>query len=143
MCQPATQDITPEVVREVCIRTGSKATVLGSIPNLGGQYVIGLNATGCGSGDTLGQRTSASDGQAGVLKTLGKAAKALRGKLSKSLATVEKFDVSVEATTPSLEALAAYSMGAIRHAGRATRKRFPSISVRLNSIRILPWRTLH
>ncbi len=83
--------------------------MLGSISNLGGQYVIGLNAIGCGSGDTLASEQGEAADNRDVLKTLGKAARKLRGKLGESLATVEKFDVPVEATTPSLEALKAYS----------------------------------
>ena len=110
MSQP-TQHITPELAREICIRTGSKATVLGSISNLGNQYVIGLNAVSCSNGDTLATEQGEAAGKRDVLKTLGKAAKELRGKLGESLVTVEKFDVPAEATTPSLEALQAYSMG--------------------------------
>jgi serine/threonine protein kinase/tetratricopeptide (TPR) repeat protein len=117
MGQPAAQHITPELAQEVCIRTGSKATVLGSISNLGGQYVIGLNAIGCGSGDTLASEQRTAAGKRDVLKTLGKTAKELRRKLGESLATVEKFDVPIEATTPSLEALKGYSMG-----GRTARR---------------------
>jgi tetratricopeptide (TPR) repeat protein len=111
MGQPAAQHITLELAKEVCIRTGSKATVLGSISNLGGQYVIGLNAISCGSGDTLASEQGTAVGKRDVLKTLGKAAGKLRGKLGESLAMVEKFDVPVEATTPSLEALKALSIG--------------------------------
>src|SRR3984957_12793241 len=111
MGQPAAQHITPELAREVCVRTGSKATVLGSISNLGGQYVIGLNAIGCGSGDTLASEQREASGKRAVLMTLGKAAGELRGELGESLATVEEFDVPVEATTTSLEALKAFSMG--------------------------------
>ena len=111
MGQPAAQHLTPELAREVCLRTGSKATVLGSISNLGGQYVIGLNAIGCGSGDTLASEQRQAASKRDILKTLGKAAGPLRRKFGESLATVEKFDVPVEATTPSLEALKAYSMG--------------------------------
>src|ERR1700733_3875224 len=111
MGQPAAQHITPELAQEVCIRTGSKATVFGSISNLGEQYLIGLNAIGCGGGDTLASEQGTATGKRDVLKTLGKAAGKLRGKLGESLATVEKFDVPVEATTPSLEALKAFSMG--------------------------------
>ena len=117
MGQPTTQHITPELAQEVCIRTGSKATVLGSISNLGGQYVIALNAIGCGSGDTLASEQAEAANNRDVLKALGKAARKLRGELGESLATVEKFDVPVEATTPSLEALKAYSMG-----GRTVRR---------------------
>ena len=111
MGQPTVQPITPKLAQEVCIRTGSKATVRGSISNLGGQYVIGLNAISCGGGDTLASEQGTAADKRGVLKTLGKAAGRLRGKLGESLATLEKFDVPVEATTPSLEALQALSVG--------------------------------
>jgi serine/threonine protein kinase/Flp pilus assembly protein TadD len=117
MGQPAAQPITPELAREVCIRTGSKATVLGSISNLGGQYVIGLNAIGCASGDTLASEQGEAASKRDVLKALGKTAGKLRGKLGESLATVEEFDAPVEATTPSLEALKAFSEG-----GRTARR---------------------
>ncbi|WP_433969090.1 protein kinase domain-containing protein [Tunturiibacter gelidiferens] len=111
MGQPAAQRITPELARAVCIRTGSKATVLGSISNLGGEYVIGLNAVSCGGGDILSSEQGTAAGKRDVLKTLGKTTGKLRTKLGESMATVEKFDVPVEATTPSLEALKAYSEG--------------------------------
>jgi serine/threonine protein kinase/Tfp pilus assembly protein PilF len=117
MGRPAPQHITPELAREVCVRTGSKATVLGSISNPGGQYVIGLNAIGCGSGDTLASEQREASDRRDVLKTLAKAAGELRGKLGESLTTVEKFDVPAEATTTSLEALKAYSEG-----GRTARR---------------------
>jgi len=111
MGRPSTDRITRDVARELCIRTGSKAIVLGSVSNLGGQYVIGLNTVGCSSGDTLATEQEQAATKQDVLNALGKAASALRGKLGESLATVQKFDVPVEATTPSLEALKAYSMG--------------------------------
>jgi eukaryotic-like serine/threonine-protein kinase len=103
--------ITSEVARELCVRTGSKAIVLGSISNLGGQYVIGVDAVGCSTGDTLAKEQEEGATKQDVLKALGKAASNLRTKLGESLASVQKFDVPVEATTPSLEALKAYSMG--------------------------------
>ena len=111
MGRPTTEKISRDVARELCIRTGSKAIVLGSISNLGGQYVLGLNAVGCSSGDTLAEEQEQAATKGDVLKALGTAASTLRGKLGESLATVQKFDVPVEATTPSLEALKAYSMG--------------------------------
>ena len=117
MGQPA-QRLTPELAREVCIRTGSKATVLGSISSLGGQYVIGLSGVGCGTGDTLVTEQEQAASKKDVLKALGRAAKNLRRKLGESLVTVEKFDLPAEATTPSLEALQAYSMG-----GRTRRRK--------------------
>ena len=103
--------ISAEVARELCTRTGSKAMVLGSISNLGSQYVLGLDAVGCSTGDLLAKEQEEAAGKQDVLKALGKAATSLRTKLGESLATVQKFDVPVEATTPSLEALKAYSIG--------------------------------
>jgi len=103
--------ITPDVARELCVRTGSKAIVLGSISNLGGQFVIGVDAVGCSSGDTLAKEQEEAASKQDVLKALSKAAASLRTKMGESLASVQKFDVPVEATTPSLEALKAYSMG--------------------------------
>ena len=113
MGRPSSEKISRDVARELCIRTGSKAIVLGSISNLGGQYVIGLNAVGCDSGDTLATEQEEASTKPDVLKALGKAAAGLREKLGESLATVQKFDVPIEATTPSLEALKAYSMGIV------------------------------
>jgi serine/threonine protein kinase/Flp pilus assembly protein TadD len=103
--------ITPGVARELCVRTGSKAIVLGSISKLGEQYVLGVDAVGCSNGDTLAKEQEEAASKQDVLKALGKAAASLRTKLGESLASVQKFDVPVEATTPSLEALKAYSMG--------------------------------
>src|SRR6202162_4768272 len=103
--------ISQDVARELCMRTGSKAIMLGSISNLGGQYVIGVDAIGCSSGDTLAKEQEEAATKQDVLKALGKAAASLRGKLGESLATIQKFDAPIEqATTPSLEALKAYSM---------------------------------
>jgi serine/threonine protein kinase/tetratricopeptide (TPR) repeat protein len=111
MGRPSNERISRDVARELCIRTGSKAIVLGSISNLGGQYVIGVDAVGCSSGDTLAQEQEEAASKQEVLKALGKAVTNLRAKLGESLATIQKFDVPVEATTPSLEALKAFSMG--------------------------------
>jgi eukaryotic-like serine/threonine-protein kinase len=124
MGQPA-QHITPDLAREICIRTGSKATVLGSISSLGNQYVIGLNAVGCANGDILATEQGEAASKQDVLKTLGKTAEKLRGRLGESLATVEKFDVPVEATTPSLEALKAYSMGGRTGRGKGDAEAIP------------------
>jgi serine/threonine protein kinase/tetratricopeptide (TPR) repeat protein len=108
--QPSTR-ITQDVARELCVRTGSKAIVLGSISNLGGQYVIGVDAVGCSNGDTLAKEQEEAASKQEVLKMLSKAAASLRAKLGESLASIQKFDVPVEATTASLEALKAFSMG--------------------------------
>ncbi|HUJ83511.1 MAG TPA: hypothetical protein VLW83_16615, partial [Candidatus Acidoferrales bacterium] len=103
--------ITRDVAGELCVRTGSKAILLGSISNLGGQYVVGIDAVSCNTGDTLAKEQEEAATKQDVLKALSKAASSLRGKLGESLASIQKFDVPVEATTTSLEALKAFSMG--------------------------------
>ncbi len=102
--------VTADVAKELCLRTGSKAVIGGSISNLGSQYIVGLTAVACGTGDNLAEEQAEATSKEGVLKALGTAATALRSRLGESLASVQKFDVPVEATTPSLEALKAYSM---------------------------------
>ena len=112
MGRSANEKLTQDVTRELCQRTDSKAMLTGSISSLGNQYVIGLNASNCSTGDSLAEEQARASGKEDVLKTLDQAALRLRGKLGESLATIQKFDTPVEqATTPSLEALKAYSMG--------------------------------
>ena len=111
MGRSSTERITRDVAGELCVRTGSKAYLLGSISNLGGQYVVGVDAIGCSSGDTLAKEQEESATKQEVLKALSKAAASLRSQLGESLASVQKFDVPVEATTASLEALKSYSLG--------------------------------
>ena len=113
MARPASTALTPEVARELCQRAGSKAYIAGSIASLGSQYVLGLKAVNCQNGDPLGQQQVTAEAKEKVLDALGEAASKLRGELGESLATVQKFDVPLEqATTSSLEALKAYSLGA-------------------------------
>jgi eukaryotic-like serine/threonine-protein kinase len=111
MGRPSTDRITREVAAELCLRTGSKAFILGSISSLGGQYVIGVDAIGCSTGDTLAKEQEQAANKQDVLKALNAATAKLRTQLGESLASVQKFDVPVEATTPSLEALKAFSLG--------------------------------
>ena len=112
MSQPPDARLTPPIAQEVCERTASAALLEGSIANLGKQYVLGLKAVNCATGDTLAEEQATADGKEQVLKTLEQTAAKLRGKLGESLMTVEKFNTPVEeVTTPSLEALQAYSLG--------------------------------
>jgi serine/threonine protein kinase/tetratricopeptide (TPR) repeat protein len=112
MTRPVSTKLTSDVVREVCQRAGSKAYVAGSISTLGSEYVLELKAVNCQSGDTLAQEQTTAASKEKVLDALGEAASKLRGELGESLATVQKFDVPLEqATTSSLEALKAYSLG--------------------------------
>jgi eukaryotic-like serine/threonine-protein kinase len=112
MTRPEDTPLTPDVAREVCQRAGSKAYIAGQIAPLGNRYVIGLNAVNCRSGDTLAQEQASAASKEKVLDTLGDAAARLRRELGESLATVQKFDVPLsQATTSSLEALKAFSLG--------------------------------
>jgi eukaryotic-like serine/threonine-protein kinase len=104
--------LSQAVGREVCLRTGSKALVTGSIGVLGSRYVIGLTATNCSTGDGFAHVQTQAENKEGVLQALGTAATKLRGKLGESLSSIQKFDVPIEeATTGSLDAFQAYSMG--------------------------------
>jgi serine/threonine protein kinase/tetratricopeptide (TPR) repeat protein len=112
MGRPAGDRLTPELAREVCQRRGSRAILTGSIAALGSQYVIGLKAANCNTGDVLAQAQEQAAGKEAVLKALDNAAVSLRAKLGESLSSVQKYATPVEeATTPSLEALKAYSLG--------------------------------
>jgi eukaryotic-like serine/threonine-protein kinase len=110
MQKAADTKLTPDVAREVCQRANSKAYISGSIAGLGSQYVLGLKAVNCQSGETLAQEQATAAGKEKVLDAVGAAASKLRSELGESLASVQKFDVPLaEATTSSLEALKTYS----------------------------------
>src|ERR1700730_7352440 len=112
MTRPAGTKLTPDVTHELCQRAGSKAYIAGSVGSLGSEYVLGLKAVNCQNGDTLVQEQITAARKEKVLDALGVAASKLRGQLGESLATVQRFDVPLEqATTSSLEALKAYSLG--------------------------------
>jgi class 3 adenylate cyclase/tetratricopeptide (TPR) repeat protein len=112
MGRSADERLTPAVARDVCRRSGSKAMLVGSISSLGSHYVIGLNAVNCQTGDLLGGEQSEADSREHVLPALSDAQSKIRQKLGESLASVQKYDTPVEeATTPSLDALKAYSEG--------------------------------
>jgi eukaryotic-like serine/threonine-protein kinase len=112
MSQRKDARLIEDLAREVCRRTGSAATIEGSITKLGGQYVLGFNAMSCRTGDLLAQEQEIADGKEQVLKALGRATTKLRRKLGESLASVQKYDAPLEdVTTPSLEALQAYTFG--------------------------------
>jgi tetratricopeptide (TPR) repeat protein len=112
MGRPAGDRLTPEITREVCQRTGSKVMLTGSIAGLGSQYVIGLKAVNCQSGDLLAEAQEQAAGKEAVLKALDAAAVRLRSKLGESLNTVQEYSTPLaDATTSSLDALKAFSLG--------------------------------
>src|SRR5947209_3025864 len=117
MGRPPDGRITVEIGREICQRAGVKAMLNGSIASLGNQYVITLDAVNAGTGDTLGEEQAQASRKEQVLDALGKAASRLRGKLGESLASVQKFGKPLsEATTSSLDALKAFTLGDSRRA---------------------------
>jgi len=125
MTRPASTKLTREMTRELCQRAGKKAYIEGSIGSLGSQFVLGLKAVNCQNGDTLAEEQATAASKEKVLNVLGKEASKLRSELGESLATVHKFDVPLaQATTSSLEALKAYSLGQ-----KATREKDPAAAL--------------
>jgi serine/threonine protein kinase/tetratricopeptide (TPR) repeat protein len=112
MDQKQDAKLTPEIARELCQRTSSAAVLDGAIAQIGAQYLLTVKAVNCASGQTLASTEAQTSDKSHVLDALGKTASEIRNKLGESLSTVRKFDTPLEqATTPSLEALKAFSSG--------------------------------
>ena len=112
MGKPADTRLTPEIAIEVCERIGSAAVLDGSIAGLGTQYVLGLRARNCGSGGVLDEEQVQSSRKEDVLNALSQAATKFRARIGESLASIREHDTPLaQATTPSLDALKAYSAG--------------------------------
>jgi serine/threonine protein kinase/tetratricopeptide (TPR) repeat protein len=123
MTRPPEVPLTPDLAKEVCLRSGSRAFIAGGIVPLGSQYVLTLSASDCQNGEVLAQAQSAAPAKEKVLDALGNAASHLRRELGESLVTVQKFDVPLsQATTPSLEALKAFSLGVRAGLQKSTRE---------------------
>jgi hypothetical protein len=116
MGKPADERLTNDIAREICQRQGVKAMLTGSIASLGNHYVIDLAAQNAQTGDSLAREQAEADSKEQVLKALDKAASNLRQKMGESLASVQQFAKPLEqATTSSLEALQAFSLGQAEH----------------------------
>src|SRR5262245_17000339 len=112
MNQPADARLTPDVAQGVCVRTASAAVLEGSIAMLGSQYVLGLRARHCTTGDILADEQAQAARKEEILSALSQMATRFRTRVGESLATIEKHSTPLkEATTPSLEALKAFSAG--------------------------------
>jgi tetratricopeptide (TPR) repeat protein len=110
MNQPADARLTPAIAQDVCVRTASAAVLEGSIATLGSQYVLGLRARNCATGDILADEQAQAARKEDVLSTLSQIATRFRTQVGESLATIEKHSTPIEeATTASFEALQAYS----------------------------------
>ena len=119
--------ISNDVAREICMREGAKAMLTGSIASLGTHYVITVSALNAQNGDVLAREETEAESKEQVLKSLDRAASSLRGKLGESIGSVQKFATPLEqATTSSLEALQAFSLGQAEH-------------LRLNDAKAIPY----
>ena len=111
MDQKSDVRLTPEIARELCQRTGSAAVLHGSIAQIGTQYLLTIRAVNCSNGELLASTEAQANDKNHVLDALGETAAEIRNKLGESLSTVQKFDTPLEqATTPSLEALKAFTL---------------------------------
>ena len=112
MQKPADAPLTHDVARELCQRAGATVMIEGTIAALGSQYVLGLSALNCSTGDTFAQELATAEGKEKVVDALGDAASRLRSKLGESRASQKRYDVPLaQATTSSIEALKAGSRG--------------------------------
>src|SRR5579864_1641686 len=112
MAQPKDSRLTHDLARQVCQRTASAAVLDGAIAQVGTQYLLTLKAVNCSTGDSLGSTEAQASDKNHVLDALSKVASEMRSKLGESLASVQRYDAPPEnVTTPSLDALKAYSLG--------------------------------
>jgi eukaryotic-like serine/threonine-protein kinase len=110
MTKPAGTVVTKEIAREICVRDGSSAYIVGSIAGIGNTYILSLEALSCQTGDTIAAEQATAHSKENVMAALGETASALRRQLGESLVSLQKFDVPLEqATTSSLDALKAYT----------------------------------
>jgi tetratricopeptide (TPR) repeat protein/predicted Ser/Thr protein kinase len=113
MGRPPGERLTNDVAREICQRVGSKAFLAGSIAQIGSRFNLTLHAMNCATADSFASAQTQAGDKDHVLDALGKMASDIRGKLGESLSSIRKLDTPIqEATTASLEALKAYSLGA-------------------------------
>ena len=112
MGRPEDERMSPALAREVCQRLGSKALLGGLITSFGSRFLVDVEAVACATGDTLAREHGEAKDKEDVLRVLSQASSSIRRKLGESLSTVQKYDVPIEATTPSLEALSTYNLAA-------------------------------
>jgi eukaryotic-like serine/threonine-protein kinase len=137
--------LTTEVAREICQRQGIKAMLTGSIASLGDHFVVTLSALNGGTGDSLAREQVEVESKEQVLKALDKAASDLRQKMGESLASVQQFAKPLDqATTSSLEALQAFSLGNEQHQNLREDAALPHLkkAVELDPNFAMAWATL-
>ena len=112
MARPPDGALTQAVARDVCERIGVRAIMAGSIAPLGSAYVVTLTAQACGTGDTIARDQVQAAAKTDVLASVGASSARIRERLGESIGSIQRFNVPApNATTPSLDALKAYSIG--------------------------------
>jgi eukaryotic-like serine/threonine-protein kinase len=136
--------LTRDLAREVCLRMGGKAILIGEISSLGSHYVVGIQALGCANGEMLASGQAEASGKESVLKALGGVISQVRGKVGESMSSLQKYDFPADTTTKSLEALKAFSMGqkALRESGEMEAIPFFRQAVQLDPDFALAYTTL-
>ena len=126
MSRSPDEHVQAPLAREVCQRVGAKAYIAGSVNRIGTGYVLALKAVNCADGSSLAQESATANGKEALLPALDQTAAKVRRELGESLSSIQKFDVHVEdATTSSLEALKAYSLGTAQMARGTTKDSIP------------------
>ena len=112
MGKPPDIRLTGQTAREVCERTGSSAVLEGSIKRLGSEFVLDLRSVDCRTGENIDKEQVQVARKEDALDALTRMARGFRTRAGESVAALAKHDTPLaEATTPSLEALKAYSLG--------------------------------
>jgi serine/threonine protein kinase/tetratricopeptide (TPR) repeat protein len=145
MGRPADTRLTNDVAREICLRQGVKAMLTGSIASLGNHYVIDLAAVNAQTGDPFAREQVEAESKEQILKSLDKAASNLRQKMGESLASVQQFATPLDqATTSSLEALQAFTIGQAEHHKTNDEAAIPHLkrAVELDPNFAMAWATL-
>ena len=117
MKRPSDERVTREIAEEICLRLNLKAYLAGSISNLGTIYFLTLEAVNARNGESIGREFEQANSKEEILAALGRAATGIREKLGESLSSIQKFDLPLEITTSSFEALKYYSFGRQQSAG--------------------------
>lgn len=108
---PDKSHLTPDLAREVCERANRQMMLSGGVARVGNNYVLTLETTTCSGGKVLGGARHVAANEADLLRALDSAADKLRNQLGEDAQSIRSFDIPIEqATTPSLEALKAYSV---------------------------------
>lgn len=103
--------LTREMAEEICLRLNLKAYLVGSISNFGSVYFLTLDAVNARTGESLGKEYEQADSKEDILSALSRVAGGIREKLGESLSSIQKYDIPLDFTTSSFEALKYFGFG--------------------------------